>query len=358
MKPRTANRLTAAAIIAAVFAGGAILRWRWADKYAIGDYEITDLGLIKGYGNVAAINNQGHVVGWTYPADQFVAFIWSPEKGRRPIPPLEGKGSRAYDINDKGQVVGYFRESDEKAPARAFIWDEETGVTELGTLGDSAYSYACAVNNKGQVAGTLKTSDGQWRAFIWDRENGMRELGTLGGKSYAGDINEKGQVVGTSQAPNGQEHAFFWDQEAGMVDIVTASGSASRATSINNSGQVAGERAKKGSARGFIWEPNTGVTDLDIKGQLRGGMKINDSGQAVGYFFADKFLFFKERHSVWLCDPDGGKVELNLGLENMRFVGALDINNRGQILVSVRVGPEENRVIVLTPKGGSRGGDK
>jgi len=113
---------------------------------------------------------------------------------------------------------------------------------------------------------------------------------------------------------------------------------------------VGGESAKKSSGGGFIWELNTGMTDLDIKGQIRGGTRINDSGQAVAYYFTPKFLFFKERHSVFLWDPNSGEVELNLGPENVSDISALDINKKGQVLVTFRVSQQAHRVVILTPK--------
>ncbi len=349
MKPKTAKRLTVAAIIAAVLATAIIRR-----RPSAPEYEITDLGSLKKYGCARAINNEGHVVGCTYrvvPGARAAAFVWSAKKGRRSIPDLEGKESRAYDINDKGQVVGYFSELDSKAPDRAFIWDEETGITELGTLGSD--SQAHAVNNKGQVVGASRIPDGQWRPFIWDKTNGMRDLGTLGGKlSLAVDINEKEQVVGYSLLRDGKPHAFIWQQDTGMVDIGTPGGQACRARSINNSGQVGGESANKGP-RGFVWQVNAGMTDLDIKGEIRGGVRINDSGQAVAYYFTPGFLTFKERHSVFLWDINHGAAKLDLGLENVRFIHALDINNRGQILVCFEKS-EQNQVVILTPKDKSR----
>ncbi|UCG48026.1 MAG: DUF3466 family protein [Phycisphaerales bacterium] len=350
MKPKTAKTLTVAAIIAAVLAAAIIRR-----RPPAPEYEITDLGSLKKHGCAHAINNEGHVVGCTYrvaPDARAAAFIWSPEKGRRSIPALEGKESRAYDINDKGQVVGYFSELDSQAPDRAFIWDEETGITELGTPGGD--SQAHALNNKGQVVGASKTPDGQWRPFIWDKTNGMRDLGTFGGKSsLALDINEKGQVVGYSDMPDGKPHAFIWQQDTGMVDIGAPGGRAARARSINNSGQVGGQRAKKGDPGGFIWQVNAGMIDLDIKGQIRRGVRINDSGQAVAYYFTPKFLTFKERHSVFFWDVTHGAAKLDIGLENISSIGALDINNRGQILVCFEKSGQ-NQVVILTPKDKSR----
>jgi probable HAF family extracellular repeat protein len=179
----------------------------------------------------------------------------------------------------------------------------------------------------------------------------MRDLGTLGGtSSRAVDINEKGQVVGTSKNASGQERAFIWEQDTGMVDIGTLGGEASRATSINNSGQVVGESAKTGSSSGFLWELDTGMTDLNLQGRTPGGWKINDAGQIVGGDFSPKWFIFKERHYVFLRDPNRGGIELNLGSENVGLIKALDINNKGQVLVTYEVSPQKSHIVILTPK--------
>ena len=68
--------------------------------------------------------------------------------GKKPIPASDRRSSFASNINDKGQVVGeLFVTGEERS---AFVWNRETGITELGTLdGDS--SVASAINNNGQL---------------------------------------------------------------------------------------------------------------------------------------------------------------------------------------------------------------
>jgi len=78
------------------------------------------------------------------------------------------------------------------------------------------------------------------KAFIWDENNGDQELGTLGGDwSTAFDINDNGQVVGYSDIGNGEYRAFYWDQENGMVELPSG-GKNSIARAINNHGQIVG----------------------------------------------------------------------------------------------------------------------
>ena len=158
---------------------------------------------------------------------------------------LGGDYSFACGINDAGQVVG---ESGTAAGAyHAFITGPNgVGMTDLGTLGGD-YSYASGINDAGQVVGDFDTAAGAWHAFITGPNGvGMTDLGTLGGDySYAYGINDAGQVVGRSDTAAGAWHAFITGPNGGgMTDLnslVSLPGGAALtdATGINNLGQVA-----------------------------------------------------------------------------------------------------------------------
>jgi len=342
MKPKTAKRLIAAAIIAAVLTTALILR-----RPSVPEYEITDLGLLSQFGYVSAMNNKGQVVGWTQdPNGQSHAFIWNPVDGKKLIPIPDRRSSIAYDINDKGQVVGelYFTGKNRSA----FIWDREAGITELNTL-DEISSVPTAVNNNGQVAGWIEDSAGKTHAFFWDKTNGMQDLETLGGpESIANDINDKGQVVGLSHIASGQVHAFIWDQPNGMVDMAPH-WIWSYANAINNSGKVLGRRTKKNGYCLFIWQKSEVLREVKLPHKGATITKANDSGQVIGFFVTEKFLFFKSRKYFFLWDPEKGFFELDSISRLGGFFEAHDINNKGQI-IGTQSKPGQDHVIILTPK--------
>lgn len=351
MKPRIINRLIVAAIIVAVLATALVLR-----QPSVGEYEITDLAVLSQFGHVKAMNNNGQVVGWTRdPNGQRHAFIWNAASGKKLIPAPDKRSSYANDINDKGQVVGEFFGAG--VGRSAFIWDRETGITELGTLGEYS-SIAKAINNNGQVAGWIETSTGQTRAFIWDKTNQMQDLGTLGGlESLAVGINDKGQVVGHSSFAAGQAHGFIWDKDNGMIDIgALGPVNSSKAQAINNSGQVVGTSTKKSGGRGFIWQESKGIKELELPGKTAFPSKINDSGQVIGYFKTQEFLFFKSRKSYFLWDPEQGAVALDAISELKGPFKAHDINNKGQIIgtQSAKPGQGQDLVIILSPRAKSK----
>jgi probable HAF family extracellular repeat protein len=132
--------------------------------------------------------------------------------------------SEAHDVNGRGQVVGSSNTSDPPPPnccivRHAFIWDEEEGMRDLGTLGSftqcfgsdgeqicitSNFSDAVAINDFGQVVGNTSSSEAQsTRPFIWDKKSGMRDLG-VPDFSDPVDINNRGQIAGNTR--NGRRY--------------------------------------------------------------------------------------------------------------------------------------------------------
>jgi probable HAF family extracellular repeat protein len=123
-----------------------------------------------GGGNIAwGINTYGHVIGVSdLKHDKvFHAFLWTEERGMRDLGTLPGdKYSSASSINDEGEIVGV--SLDKNFNARAFL--RKNGVmTDLNTLvppGSISLLTACAINSRGEIAGLGMTSTGEFHAYM------------------------------------------------------------------------------------------------------------------------------------------------------------------------------------------------
>lgn len=179
---------------------------------------------------VDAVNNSGEIAGTLYSNDIRQAFLSQDSENIILLGPYPKKFYRsyAYDINDKGQIVGGWR-TDKRNKSKSFLWDKLNGFKDLGKIKDiysliyGSRSSAKAINNKGQIVGWSSMGvvgplffydDG--RAFYFDENTGMVDLNDLvvpdkewGRLVKAYDINDKGQIVGWGHKGTGYRHAFL-----------------------------------------------------------------------------------------------------------------------------------------------------
>jgi probable HAF family extracellular repeat protein len=150
------------------------------------------------------------------------------------------------------------------------------GLKDLGTLPGGNFSFATAINQRGQISGLSEndqvdpvTGNPEFHAVLWQNDQ-ILDLGTLGGvSSFAEDLNNRGQVTGValndipdpysllglgSQTTLTQTHGFLW-QHGKMQDLGTMGGPDSWAVYVNDQGQVAGT-----SYTSYVIDPLT--TDL------------------------------------------------------------------------------------------------
>ncbi|MHC4732783.1 MAG: DUF3466 family protein, partial [Planctomycetota bacterium] len=158
-------------------------------------------------------------------------------------------------------------------------------LIDLGTLGGT-FSKAYAINEAGQVVGNSNAADGKTYPFLitpedtdgdgkpdcWFRDDDadgvndlMVSLGLLGGNDTFGylgiarDINEQGQVVGWSTfdgaTNNVPAHAFLWAAEE-MTDLgIFEAGKGSLVAAINNDGLIVGQSLSTSLYASFLVVP-------------------------------------------------------------------------------------------------------
>lgn len=176
-----------------------------------------------------------------------------------------------------------------------------------------------ALNDRGEAVGLSRQVNGSQTAVLW-RSGSVTPLGT-GNGSEASAINNKSEIVGV----NSSRHGFFWKNgtatDLGASPDVTLPLSA--ATDINEQGQIAGASCNESGCPAQLWQPDHTIVllpDLPGAGVFGHAVAINEGGEIVG-----------QSRGV---DASGatswrdGTVELLPGEGS----GAIDINNRGQIV--------------------------
>ena len=234
--------------------------------------ELSDLGDLGGGSAVAHdINEPGQIVGASSSGQALRPFVWW--RGQmRDLGTVAGGDDtpgRAWSINNRGDVVGFSRVAGTTSQATLWAGPNRPRIGHpvgLGSLGDGErFSEAFAINNRRQVVGRSLVTGSTERAFLWEQGTGMTDLGALGlNHSRATDINQRGQIVGYASTFAGFPTfsiaaAFLW-QNGTMYDLNDLVDSDTgwellAAEGINNRGAITGYGRIDGQTRAFLLTP-------------------------------------------------------------------------------------------------------
>jgi probable HAF family extracellular repeat protein len=335
------------------------------------DSSVTDLGSLPGANSSAAsfVTENGLVSGESlngaidplmgWPEEN--AVLWKDGQITN-LGTLGGYESGAGRVNSHGQVAGF---SGNAVPdpyslfgigtqTRAFLWDDDHGMQDLGTLGGPD-AVAPIINESGQVAGFSYTSSLALNPFIWDNGK-MVDLGTLGGSfGTPGDLNNRGQVTGSSTlAGDVITHPFLWTPPGSMRDLGTLGGSFGVGNAINDAGEVAGGATIAGDValHAFFWKRGR-MTDL---GAVPGyncieAFGINSKSQVVGQAETQCGVSPGAFAFLW---ENGHMIDLNVFVppgSNLMLGDVEQINDRGEMFGSTVLPNGDVHAFVLIPCG-------
>ena len=231
-----------------------------------------------------------------------------------------------------------------------------------------------AVNDNGDIAGTVKKEDHRGPSgIVWHKNKlteiinndkfrnrnkhkltkimGSRKAGLLDVEDYSSTsgINNNHQVVGSMNTATGM-HAYRQNPGSGPDLLEMPHGdTGSEALAINHSGEIAGWSSGPIGIRAVIWNSKGEVQilpDLPESKSCR-AVAINNSGDVVGVCDTASGL----RAVLWAGGSD--KTALDLGtLPGDSWSEASSINNKGDVVgTSGQRGGQQHAV--LWPKGGA-----
>lgn len=214
----------------------------------------------------------------------YEAVLWEPNGKIHELPPLPGDTvGFALSINNRDEAVGSSGTC-ANTPLfplaigpHAVLWRKGSPI-DLGSLGGKKNNTATAINDGGEVVGASNLrGDEITHTFLWTQERGMKDLGTVGADisslpAAMNAINNKAQVVGTSCAVadpvkglfSGQCRAYLWHQNVmkDLNDLIRADGNPDQlylflAFGINDAGKIAGWAVEKstGDIHAFLATP-------------------------------------------------------------------------------------------------------
>jgi probable HAF family extracellular repeat protein len=171
-----------------------------------------DLGVLPGDSRSAAlaINNSGQIIGTSSTQLTQRPFIW--DKGTMSeLPGIEGQEHGAFDINNRGQVVGY-------SGARPVVWEKNIPIP-LDGLPPLTAGRALGINDNGDIVGYLGSGASSSSVPVLWRNGKPVSLPMLPPhpnfpNSYtATDIANSGTIIGQHQI-SGFPLPLFWVRNA------------------------------------------------------------------------------------------------------------------------------------------------
>lgn len=305
---------------------------------AVPRYKVEGIGDGTGIFEAGALNNLGQVVGTNFLAGgDTVPFVYQNGSLTRPDALRQLNLFRISAINDNGDLGGSYFKGPNFYP---FVY-RNGKLMDLAAGQGVGYGSVFSINQSGHAVGYFYNQQGGFRTFHFDGSGVQFE--PFLDLTYV-DINDQGVLVHTQ--------GFTVDRgEYHVLPRLDGQHGANFLQAINNAGQVVGrsEGLNGAPTEAFVYSRGVMKTLGSLGGTYAYGLDINEKGWIVGeaqtaqgdldaFFYRDGVM----RNVEDLLRP------ADQGLWD--FSGAVNVNERGQILVTLdRGGPSPFRSALLTP---------
>ena len=274
------------------------------------------------------------VFGFVLCAPMLSGIAWAVEYRLTAIDIPGVVSSRAFDINNNGQILVRFSTLDESG---TYIVDGEA-ITQFNFPdfpGGGPISPA-AMNNDGVFVGfrvfvvedELPGISFTTTSFVFDREDVALFEVPGAGRTTVLDINDLGHIVGESSVAvrfGDPQEGFLYNGET-FQSVVFPGATRTSVSGVNNLGQMVGTYGSR-LLQGFVFDGNEFLPIDEVGDETWTPRAINDDGVIVGTHNSS-LPFPRETTGFILVDGE---------FQTISFPGAIyteieDINNRGEIV--------------------------
>lgn len=223
--------------------------------------ELTLLDRPQGYATAQAraINDRGQIVGAAQVLNAGLAPVYWANKDAGMVA-LAGRGI-AEDVNNAGAIVGQALNEAENS-FRGVYWASPTSLPRpLKGPDGQPCGAPQGINDRNEIVGFCRSS-----AAYWSSPDANAVL-LEGGEGSADDINELGQIVGSTRIGDGDFRGILWQREGASFRAFDLGKPADRedgaANEINNRGQAVGGAFGGFQNTGLLWQVAVRV-EMDV----------------------------------------------------------------------------------------------
>jgi uncharacterized membrane protein len=238
------------------------------------------------------LNNQGEIVGSfdVGSARRYHGFVRDRRERFRRIDFPGARGTAATRINDSGQIVGHYSNTNDNpnvaADVRGFLLDRRGRFAEIAVPG-ARQTQPTGVNNRGEIVGVYTDTAGLAHGFLRGRDGLTTTIDVPDARvTLAFDLNDRGQVAGTYIDQEGRVRGFRRDPSGEIATIDAPGAIQTRVRGINNRGQIAIDTVDAQLVHhGFLLDQGR-FTEIRPRGAAGNGSlatDVDDRGRVLGY---------------------------------------------------------------------------
>ncbi len=283
-----------------------------------------------------------YVVGDSFVGGDIVPFVWSRKDGLKTIEvPTTGYNYTGGTISFDGRFVTGTYSLDGGLGSAGYVWSQETGVIQLGSLpGGNMSTGVGFVGNTSDFAigsstvGYTTTGHNLFRPVKWTFDGGLEELplpmtSDTEFSSYASYVLNDGRIL--ISANSGK---WLWSENTGFNILPGASEGMRMISSDGNfmAGEAVGNPVS-GFTTPAYWTKDSGVVHLPILepndfGQLYG---MNDDGSViVGKLKSKEVIWINQEKPILIEDF---ATSIGVDMTGWNILGIWDISGDGSTIV-------------------------